>query len=168
MALTIEQIQTNITNKGDVREIINQIADYIQANPGGGSPGGGVESVTAGDASITVGGTATDPTVKLPYLVYTALLSQTGTNAPTAIVLKNTLGEITFTRDATGIYSANSEMLYTEGKRMAFMMNNFNQRYGLMAYFYSVSVCEIRVSDDGQTLTDDALLDTPFEIRVYP
>ena len=36
MALTIEQIQANITNKADAREIINQIADYIQANPGGG------------------------------------------------------------------------------------------------------------------------------------
>lgn len=35
MALTIQQIQDNITNKYDQREIINQLADYIQANPGG-------------------------------------------------------------------------------------------------------------------------------------
>ncbi len=40
MALTIEQIQENITNKDDIRQIINQLADYVQANPGGGSPGG--------------------------------------------------------------------------------------------------------------------------------
>lgn len=43
MALTIEQIQDNITNGGDIRQIINQLADYIQANPGGG----GVESETS-------------------------------------------------------------------------------------------------------------------------
>lgn len=39
MALTIEQIQANITAKADAREIINQIADYIQANPGGSGVG---------------------------------------------------------------------------------------------------------------------------------
>ena len=33
-----------------------------------------------------------------PYKVYTALLSQSGTNAPTAIVLENTLGvDVSFT-----------------------------------------------------------------------
>lgn len=37
MALAIQQIQNNITNKGDQREIINQLADYIEANPSGGS-----------------------------------------------------------------------------------------------------------------------------------
>ena len=33
-------------------------------------------------------------TIPLGYKVYRALLSQTGTNAPTAIVLENTLGGI--------------------------------------------------------------------------
>ena len=37
MSLTIQQIQDNITNKTDAREIINQIADYIESNPSGGS-----------------------------------------------------------------------------------------------------------------------------------
>lgn len=44
MALTIQQIQDNITNGGDLRQIINQLADYIQANPGGG--GGAATSLT--------------------------------------------------------------------------------------------------------------------------
>lgn len=37
MALTIQQIQNNITSKNDQREIINQIADYLEANLGGSS-----------------------------------------------------------------------------------------------------------------------------------
>jgi hypothetical protein len=58
MALTIEQIQQNITDKHDAREIINQIADYIQANPGS-SPGGSGYSLTQtfGSAAITSTGT---------------------------------------------------------------------------------------------------------------
>jgi hypothetical protein len=34
-----------------------------------------------------------------PYKVYTALLTQTGTDAPVATVLENTLGNLTFSRD---------------------------------------------------------------------
>lgn len=42
-----------------------------------------------------------------PYKVYTALLTQTGTNAPTAVVLENTLGgTIVWARVGTGAYSA--------------------------------------------------------------
>jgi hypothetical protein len=41
MAKTIEQIQTMITKKYDAREVINEIADYLQENPGGGGSGGG-------------------------------------------------------------------------------------------------------------------------------
>jgi hypothetical protein len=33
---------------------------------------------------------------KVPYKVYTALLTQTGTDAPVATVLENTLGEVVF------------------------------------------------------------------------
>lgn len=41
MSKTIEQIQEMITNKADAREVINEIADYLQANPGGSSGGTG-------------------------------------------------------------------------------------------------------------------------------
>jgi len=41
----------------------------------------------------------------LGYKVYTALLTQTGTDAPTAIILQNTLGGIpTFTYETVGDY----------------------------------------------------------------
>lgn len=38
------------------------------------------------------------------YKVYTALLTQSGTDAPVATVLENTLGDIVWTRDSVGIY----------------------------------------------------------------
>lgn len=74
--MTIQQIQDRITNKGDLREVINLLADYIQNNPGGGSS----------------------------YLVYTANLTQSGTNAPVATELQNTLGAGNWTRFEAGGY----------------------------------------------------------------
>ena len=39
-----------------------------------------------------------------PYKVYTALLTQTGTNAPVATILENTVGNIVWSYDSTGEY----------------------------------------------------------------
>jgi hypothetical protein len=39
MAKTIEQIQQMITDKADAREVINEIADYLEANSGSGGSG---------------------------------------------------------------------------------------------------------------------------------
>lgn len=123
--MTIQQIQAMITNKGDVREIINQIADYIQANPGGS--GGGVASVTAGDASITVGGTATNPTVKLPYKVYTSLFSQESALVdPTVTALENTIGSVVWARDSTGNYSGTLTGAFTQDKTHFAPFGDFN------------------------------------------
>jgi hypothetical protein len=50
---------------------------------------------------------ATTADVTAPYLVYTALLTQSGTNAPVATVLENTLGgTVVWSRDVAGIYVA--------------------------------------------------------------
>lgn len=47
------------------------------------------------------------------YKVYTALLTQTGTNAPVATVLENTLGgTVTFSRNQAGQYNINSSALF--------------------------------------------------------
>lgn len=85
-----------------------------------GGGGGGVESVTAGDASITVGGTATEPTVKLPYKIYTARLTQAGTSNPVATVLGgNTIGEIVWTRNDVGQYQGELTGAFPSGRTIA-------------------------------------------------
>ncbi len=51
------------------------------------------------------------------YKVYTALLSQSGTSAPTAIVLENTLGATpTFSYNAQGNYTVTCTGCFTEDK----------------------------------------------------
>lgn len=88
MALTIEQIQENITNKMDARLIINQLTDYIQANPGSSSPGGS------------------------SYLVYTAWLSQeslvVSSPGPLVIGKQYKIGNYNGTDDFTNVGAASN------------------------------------------------------------
>ena len=49
-----------------------------------------------------------------PYKVYTAIITQSGVNAPTAIVLENTLGEISFTH-LTGPFSGGQMTIESTG-----------------------------------------------------
>ena len=50
------------------------------------------------------------------YKVYTALLTQTGEDAPTATVLENTLGDIVWTRIDEGIYIGTLSNSFIENK----------------------------------------------------
>lgn len=57
-----------------------------------------------------------------PYKVYTALLTQTGTSAPTAVVLENTLGGVpVWTRTGAGIYRCTLASAFTDLKTIAFV-----------------------------------------------
>jgi hypothetical protein len=60
--------------------------------------------------------TTSTTTTLAPYQVYTALISQTGTNAPTVIVLENTIGNIVWTRTTTGNYSGTLVGAFPEDK----------------------------------------------------
>jgi hypothetical protein len=59
------------------------------------------------------------------YLVYTALLSQSGTDAPVATVLENTLGQtITWTRSALGRYDGTFSSGYDASKIFLYPLDN--------------------------------------------
>lgn len=88
MALTIQQIQANITNKTDQREIINQLADYIEAN-----------------------------LIVTPIKVYNASLTQTGTQPPTATIQgTQTIDFGTWNRFSEGSYYTDSTEPYDATK----------------------------------------------------
>jgi hypothetical protein len=55
------------------------------------------------------------------YRVYTAIITQSGTNPPTVTVLQNTIGTISFEYNGVGLYSAVSAGLFIEGKTFAFI-----------------------------------------------
>lgn len=61
-----------------------------------------------------------------PYKVYRALISQTGTNAPTAIVLEDDIGGITFEYNEVGGYFIKSNGKFTENKTAVSIQGNYS------------------------------------------
>ena len=106
-----------------------------------------------------------------PYKVYTALLTQTGTNAPTATVLENTLGgTVVWTRTGVGIYNATLSGAFTTSKTITFgTFGNVDNPSLNTLDFQQISVNSMflitRVSG---TATDSVMdVNTSIEIRIY-
>ena len=108
--------------------------------------------------------------------IYVANLTQTSTNAPVESGFANNIGTITVTRDDIGVYHISSTSLFTTGKTYCTIGQH---SYDLISapvtrnsiYWSSDSLIIINTqldSGSGFALSDDVLLDTPVEIRVYP
>jgi hypothetical protein len=106
------------------------------------------------------------------YKVYTALLTQTGTDAPVATVLENTLGEITYSYAGVGKYSIISSGLFLTNKTVVFFGDIVNNASGgllittIQGEDVNSNTLPFYTNVDG-TDTNSALLKTPIEIRVY-
>lgn len=98
------------------------------------------------------------------YLVYTALLSQTGTDAPVATVLENTLGgTVVWSYNDVGYYTATLANAFTENKTyLPLVIINDGGPVVVSVSWASSSAIELNISSNG------LLGATPFEIRVYP
>ena len=105
-----------------------------------------------------------------PYKVYTALISQAGTAAPTAIVLENTLGGVpVWTRSSTGIYLATLAGVFIEDKTFVMMntghaVNGFEgaswvdaNSIQVVTYLNTPTYADSRLAKNGSSI----------EIRVY-
>lgn len=104
-----------------------------------------------------------------PYKVYSALLTQTGTNAPVATVLENTLGgDVSWTRANTGYYIANTSGLLTLNKT-GFFTQPIDS--GVEANIYNnlidTNKVELQIRNTALEGVDNALFNTLIEIRVY-
>jgi len=149
----------------------------------------GTVSATSFNGSATLTGTPTAPTATAgtnttqiattafvqanarPYKVYTALISQTGTNAPTATVLENTLGgTIVWTRSNTGQYVGTLTGAFTDQKTIIFV-NRSNP--AATAFDTNMAANVININTVGYTtFSNSAYVDgqtnsASIEIRVY-
>ena len=109
-----------------------------------------------------------DAVAARPYKVYTALLTQTGTNAPVAIVLENTLGgTVTFERSGVGNYAAVSVgNLFTLNKTVVF--NSSGQFVGTYN-FYPTNTSRVLLNNVNVSgvVADSLMQKLSIEIRVY-
>lgn len=119
------------------------------------------DELTTATANFNGGGAS-------PYKVYTALLTQSGTSAPVATVLENTLGDIVWSRGGKGYYIATSSGLFTIDKTGVFIEPSSN--LNITGYF-QVNDKTINTVEIGTAVTignaDNGLYKTSIEIRVY-
>lgn len=140
----------------------------------------GVEISALPTATLPYDGTEVMPIVQagetrkatlLPYKVYTALLTQTGTNAPVATVLENTLGgTVVWSYSDVGIYFAGLTGAFTANKTFILysFANDGNGRI-LNCFRQDADLIGIFTLSDSSTLANGMLVyQTSFEIRVYP
>jgi hypothetical protein len=116
---------------------------------------------------------ATGPNGLLSYKVFTCTLTQTGTSDPVVTLLENTIGTINITRDGSaGRYLAASSGLFTTNKTAVFI-NTITSSAGPSGGFASISSSSINsiYIDTSKVIpfsgSDNVLLNTAFEIRVY-
>ena len=100
------------------------------------------------------------------YSVYTALPSQSGTNAPVATVLQNTLGgTVMWGYSSVGNYTATLANAFPANKTVVFLSGNG----GIMgSNIDSESQITIYSYNDGGDPENEYIQTAPIEIRVYP
>lgn len=108
-------------------------------------------------------------TLNPSYKVYTALLTQEGIDAPTAIVLQNTLGNIQFTRVDIGTYNLVLNEAFTLGKTFVIITPTLNvvdlSLINVESGTDNINIQTFNMGIPG--LSDDLLNKTSIEIRVY-
>lgn len=104
------------------------------------------------------------------YKVYSALLKQSGTSDPTAVVNENTIGVFTLTRNSTGVYYLTSPGFNgfpDYGKVLVFLTNGFINRSITGAYTPPINGVVITTADLAGIFTDGYINNCSIEIRVY-
>src|ERR1051325_3383142 len=111
-------------------------------------------------------------TIDAPYGSYQALVTQTGTSAPSATVFANTLGAtLTWARVSSGLYTLTaSSAVFTANKTIVLMSQPLAT---LVSYFYVNTSTTVITFNCGllalgvAVLTDALWTNTLIEIRAY-
>lgn len=140
------------------------------------------------DASLPLDGTEIVPLVQSgitckadvsdlrPYKVYVALLTQSGTNAPVATVLENTLGgTVVWSYEGNGQYEGTLASAFTSNKTTTIINQGQDATSGQLfnitrtnSDVVSVTTGVFNLASDTIAYTNAQLSSTFVEIRVYP
>ena len=148
----------------------------------GNTVGDGLKTLVVGnghnvdqDGVVTTNLTVTDTingravSEMLPtYTKYVALISQVTTNAPTVIVLENSIGPIVWTRSAVGVYHGTLVGAFTTNKTTTTISNVVAN--GIVRIINDTDIVYVRTSNlhsPTAALHDSHLVNNTIEIRVY-
>ena len=113
------------------------------------------------------GATKQIPATLLGPLVYVALLSQGGTDAPTSDINKNTVGDTTIIYISPGNYSLLNP-LFLKGKTWTILQKTKDSADFIIISSVDGEVTILtqnKITGDG---VDEVLVNTPIKIEVYP
>ena len=108
--------------------------------------------------------TTTTTTTVAPYKIYRALLTQTGTNIPTAIVLENTIGNIVWSRPVQGAYMGILIGAFTTNATS--ILNNVTGHFSVASYSASVDSVILSTRNFTGGAIDSAMTNMTIEIKV--
>jgi hypothetical protein len=103
------------------------------------------------------------------YTVYTALVSQTGTDTPSVIILENTLGGTpSFTYDDVGIYFVDLATAFTADKTFVQInLNDDGNGNQVTAKWETNNRISIHTLDNANAAANGKLAKAYLEIRIY-
>jgi hypothetical protein len=175
----------------NVTELPNGFVGINQPNPTanidvvGNGKFSGTVSATSFNGSAALTGTPTAPTAATgtnttqiattafvqaikPYKIYVALLTQTGSSAPVATVLENTLGgTVVWTRSTAGVYAGTLSSAFTLNKTFVVTSQSvasYEDQIGASRFDSDIIAV---TSWFGSTPFDGRIQSTSIEIRVY-
>lgn len=101
----------------------------------------------------------------LPYKRYVATLDQTGTNAPVATVLENTLsGTLVWTRNSAGVFFGTLANEFPDPNKVIIFVTPTATR-NILAY--SNSVNRVQITSELSGVPTDNMIYYSLEVRVY-
>lgn len=108
-----------------------------------------------------------------PYKIYSAILNQSGTVAPVATVLENTIGAVIWSRSSAGTYLATLTGAFPNLKTQIFTQSVYNididGTYAGILYRYTDNQLILNTRRDGlDDPSDIGFTNFSIEIRVYP
>lgn len=104
----------------------------------------------------------------LGYTVYTALISQAGTAAPSAIVLQNTTGgTITWSRTSAGSYVAVISGANYVADKTAILLGNTNASMSIASTYKTTTNVTFEQKLISTNASTDGVSDVVIEIRIY-
>ncbi len=137
---------------------------------------GSETKIEAGDnIEITGTGTTVNPYIvsstatvnPLPYKIYAAIINQSGTSAPTATILENTIGDIVWTYTAQGSYQGTLSNAFVLNKTSVMVASTTINGVNTTGNRNTSSTVNLYSTDNLSVGYNGGFYSTAIEIKVY-
>lgn len=137
---------------------------------------GSETKIEAGDnVEITGTGTTVNPYIvsstatvnPLPYKIYAAIINQSGTSAPTATILENTIGDIVWTYTAQGSYQGTLSNAFVLNKTSVMVASTTINGVNTTGNRNTSSTVNLYSTDNLSVGYNGGFYSTAIEIKVY-